>query len=250
MDLVEALAPAGARVVRLFGIPHVTRSGVRTEIPEGSQRLVAFTALCPGGVDRGHTAGALWPDCAGSRASGNLRSSIWRLHRQSRGRPASDGPDTDLIRCEGSRLMLAADVVVDADLANGWAARMIADRPGRADLRIWPGDVTRHDLLPGWYEDWALLERERIRQRLLHGFEALGRRLLREGRCADAVDAALVAVAIDPLRESAQRILLEAHLGEGNWAEANRAYRAFSDCLERELAVRPSAGLHHLLTMS
>jgi hypothetical protein len=70
------------------------------------------------------------------------------------------------------------------------------------------------ELLPGWYDDWVLLEREPLRQRVLHGLEALSRHLVRAGRFAEAVEAAMVAVAVEPLRESAQRALVTAHLAE------------------------------------
>ena len=37
-------------------------------------------------------------------------------------------------------------------------------------------------------------------------------------------EAAMFAVGIEPLRESAQRVLIEAHLAEGNLVEARRAF--------------------------
>jgi DNA-binding SARP family transcriptional activator len=84
------------------------------------------------------------------------------------------------------------------------------------------------ELLPGWYDDWVLLERERTRQRLLHALEALSREHRAAGRCAEAVEAALVAVNAEPLRESAHRELLESHLAEGNWVEAMHNVRRLS----------------------
>ncbi|WP_106975000.1 BTAD domain-containing putative transcriptional regulator [Streptomyces katrae] len=53
--------------------------------------------------------------------------------------------------------------------------------------------------------------------------EALSREPARVGRHAGAVESALVAVSAEPLRESAQRALIEAHLAQGNLIGAMRA---------------------------
>jgi DNA-binding SARP family transcriptional activator len=51
------------------------------------------------------------------------------------------------------------------------------------------------------------------------------------------------AVGAEPLRESAQRVLIEAHLAEGNFIEARRAYMAYQEMLEAELGASPSLEL-------
>lgn len=73
------------------------------------------------------------------------------------------------------------------------------------------------------------------------------RRLAAVGRFADAIDAAMTAISADPLRESAQRALIEAHLAEGNWGEAERAYRSYRTLVRDELGVEPTAELSALL---
>jgi DNA-binding SARP family transcriptional activator len=103
------------------------------------------------------------------------------------------------------------------------------------------------DLLPGWYDDWVIFERERIRQRLLHALEALSQLLVAAGRCGDAVEAAISAVSVDPLRESANRALIEAHLAEGNLVEARRAYERYREVIRRELGVEPGERLARLV---
>ena len=47
----------------------------------------------------------------------------------------------------------------------------------------------------------------------------------------------------EPLRESAQRTLIEAHLAEDNWVEAQRILHAYRALLDRELGVAPSREL-------
>ena len=114
-------------------------------------------------------------------------------------------------------------VKVDAQLMLDWAERIINGGAGAGDLAVVPQHVDALDLLPGLYEDWAIMDRERIRQRMLHALEMLSRELSKAGRYADAIDAALTAISADPLRESAQRALIEAHAAEANWGEARRS---------------------------
>ena len=128
-----------------------------------------------------------------------------------------------------------------------WATRLIQGTAFARDLVISPSVFDALDLLPGWYDDWALMERERIRQRLLHALEALSIRLISLGRYGEAVDAALLAVGADPLRESAQRVLIKAHIAESNLIEARRSYLAYRDLAQRELGIEPSSELLALL---
>jgi DNA-binding SARP family transcriptional activator len=52
-----------------------------------------------------------------------------------------------------------------------------------------------------------------------------------------------VAVLAEPLRESGQRALIEAHQAAGDWIAARRQYDAFRSILRREIGVEPSAEL-------
>lgn len=136
---------------------------------------------------------------------------------------------------------------MDVDLLDDWAARLIGGRPqpGDLDLDRWHPDYL--ELFPGWYDDWALFEREHQRQLLLHALEALARQLSARNRGAEAVTAAMTAVAAEPLRESAPCVLIEAHLGEGNLCEARRAYHVYRELALRELDVEPGPRLSALI---
>jgi hypothetical protein len=57
----------------------------------------------------------------------------------------------------------------------------------------------------------------------------------------------LAAVEVEPLRESAQRVLFEAHIGEANWVEARRGFLTYCSLVRRELGVEPSAELAALV---
>ena len=100
--------------------------------------------------------------------------------------------------------------------------------------------VAGGELLPGWYEDWVLMERERTRQLWLQTLEAACARLTLAGRYSDAVVIALTAVEAEPLRESAQTALINAHLAVGNRMEALRQYGLYAEALKRDLQLQPS----------
>ena len=85
-----------------------------------------------------------------------------------------------------------------------------------------------------------------MRQRMLHALEALSRAMTAVGRYGEAVDAAMIAISVEPLRESAQRALLEAHLAESNLIEARRDFATYRNLVRRELGVEPSVELADL----
>ncbi|MCJ0874244.1 BTAD domain-containing putative transcriptional regulator [Streptomyces sp. AP-93] len=226
-----------APVLHLLGGPRVLHRGRWLDVPEGSKRLLAFVALNGGRVERRHAAGTLWPAGDDQRAAGNLRSALWRLK----------AAGIDLLDSDKCSLSVREHTVIDLYVLYGWAGRLIAGTATAEDLSALKWRTDALDLLPGWYDDWVLLERERVRQRLLHALEALSRELARVGRHAEAVESALVAVAAEPLRESAQRALIEAHLAEGNLVEAKRSYNAYRGLTRRELGVGPGRELSALM---
>lgn len=227
-------------IVHLFGGPYVTTGAHRREIPASSRRLLAFVALHRRPVERRHAAAVLWPAIPSARAGGNLRSALWRLR----------GAGIDAVTAGPTWLALAPRVAVDVHEVGEWAARLIDSCPVPGDLALSPSSTQALDLLPGCYDDWALIERERLRQRILRALEALSRYLVAAHRFGAAVDAAMIAVHAEPLRESAQRLLVEVHLAEGNVVEARRAYQAYARLLLCEIGVAPAPELTALVACS
>jgi DNA-binding SARP family transcriptional activator len=236
----EACAPGCGTTIHLLGGPYVVDQGRQLDVPEGSKRLLAFLALRRGRIERSYAAGTLWPHGDDHRASGNLRSALWRLR----------GADIDVFAADKWSLCLRPGVRVDVHEITDCASRLIDGAPLPEDLDMARVLTRGLDLLPGCYDDWAILERERLRQRILHALEALSRRLLAAGRYASALEAALAAVEVEPLRESAQRVLFEAHIGESNWVEARRGFVTYRAMIHRELGVEPSAELAALVGLA
>jgi DNA-binding SARP family transcriptional activator len=228
---------AGVPAVLLFGGPYVMLNGGRVEVPDGSKRLLVFVALGTGRVDRRFAAGSLWPIGNDDRAAGNLRSALWRLRCAG----------IDLVESDKHSLRLRPGTVVDVSLVCDWAIRLVDGSATQADMCVANWRTDAMELLPGWYDDWVIFERERIRQQLLHAMEILSRRLAAAGRCAEAVETAISAVSADPLRESAHRVLIEAYLAEGNLAEGRRAYDRYRAIVRRELGFEPGRELTSLI---
>lgn len=230
--------PAPARVgLCLLGDLHVASEGGSQRIPEGGKRLLVLLALHRRHVDRRWAAGVLWPNGNDERAIGNLRSSIWRLR----------GSGIDLLQVDNQCVGLAPHVRVDVDAVDEWAGRVVSDAVTASDLSIHPDSLDAIDLLPGWYDEWVIMSRERLRHRVLHGLEALSRLLSVNGRHQEAVEAAILAASVEPLRDSAQRALMAAHVAEGNWSEAKRSCQLYVEMLHDELGIDPPGDLADFL---
>jgi DNA-binding SARP family transcriptional activator len=231
--------PPAARVRLLDGfgleLPGRTGPSAVDDLPRAVQRLVAHLCLA-GRTTRTAAAGRLWPDVPEDRAHGSLRSALWRLNRVAPG----------LVEASGCVLRLAADVRVDARDLVDWARRATAPPAGPGDVAV-PDPALLGDLLPGWYDDWVLVERERLRQLRMQALEAVAARLACLGRHGEALETAHAAIRAEPLRESAHRTVVRVHLAEGNVAEAVRAFEFFRTMLEEELGVPPSEQLTRLV---
>lgn len=238
-DSDPEVAPAGVhRQVRLRMLDGfwVVDGQQTLSIPLSARRVVAFVAL-RGRSSRAEVAGTLWPEVSDSKAQACLRTALWRL-RQLSPRPLITGDET-----------LRVDESVDVDVNRLITAirRVINDGECGADQGLLPTLAAMGELLPGWYDDWVLLGRERLRQLQLHALELTAQQLTCSGRYAEAIEAAMAAVRLEPLRESATRVLIEVHLAEDNVVEAIRRLEFFQRSLASEIGVEPTAELVDLV---
>ncbi|SCE96632.1 AfsR/SARP family transcriptional regulator [Micromonospora mirobrigensis] len=227
--------PTGETVhLCLLGGFRLLRGGAPVIVPRGLQRVIALIGLRPGAT-RSNLAGLLWPDTSEERALSSLRTALWRLRQD----PCCP------IRTDGDTVRLDPVVRLDVDDLVRTAARV---REGENPRTLADAiDAGRHDLLPGWYDDWVLLERERLRQLRLHMLEQIAGNHLTAGRHGEALQAALEAMAAEPLRETPHRLVVRIHLAEGNAFEAVHAFYVYRDLLLRELRLEPSPAMSALL---
>jgi DNA-binding SARP family transcriptional activator len=219
--------------VRLLGAFGVSAGSRLLSIGVAGQRLVAMLALTEQSVSRSRAAATLWPDIPESRASANLRSTLWRLLRLPH----------RIVEATPFELRLLPDWQVDTRELVA-LARLLLDRTSvltdaqlSAALRI----NLYEDLLPNHKDEaWLQPERERFRQLRLHCLEALCERLTNARWHGAAVDCALAAVRADPHRESASIALINAHLAQGNYRDAARHYEAYRSLLRQDFGAEPS----------
>ncbi len=231
-----AAVSSAAPHIRLLGGFNILHEGGSLALSRDAQRLVAFLALRRSRMPRSYVAGTVWIESSQAQAFGSLRSALWRL---------GDAAES-LVEADSSTVALSAGVTSDVAVTSAAAARL-CDPADPCDDAPFSPDPFVNELLPGWYDEWVLLERERLRQQSLHALEALACRLMDDGVFAAAIEAALAAIALDPLRESAHRCLVRIHLSEGNQSEAIRHFENFARHLRRELGVAPSEHMVKLI---
>jgi DNA-binding SARP family transcriptional activator len=227
---------SSAPCLRLLGQFRLVYGGEAVELCGNAQRLLALVGLrsC---ASRTLLAGTLWPEATEAHARGSLRSTLCKLPHG----------DRTLVTCGRSAISIVDSVTVDARELAETALRLVRPSGTPGDGPVPTVLFEEGELLPGWDDDWALFERERLRQLRLHALDALAYRLAGEGRPVLALKTALTSVRGEPLRESAHRAVVAAHLAQGNVNEAVRHYRAFRRALREELGVPPSPQFTRML---
>ncbi|MFF5897895.1 BTAD domain-containing putative transcriptional regulator [Streptomyces argenteolus] len=246
MSTERRAGPEGPRArIGVLGGFGLWVGGDPVTVPVGSEKVLAFLALrCRAAVPRPLVAGTLWPEASERCAHADLRAALARLNH--RGRQALDVTAAEVRLAPGTSVDLhhvrrTAQLLVDPTAEPAGAAGV----PG-APLEI--VRVLSAELLPGWYEDWALSEAEEWRQLRLHALETLAGRLRTAGRYAEAIAAAQAAVHAEPLRESGQTCLVMAHLSDGNLSEALNAFTRYARRLRDELGLDPPEHLYRLVS--
>jgi DNA-binding SARP family transcriptional activator len=210
--------------------------GRSVSIPVSSQRIVAMVALRDRPAIRSQLAETLWMDASEDRAMGNLRSALWRLRQTG----------CEIVETLGERVGLSRRVVVDVHTMASQARQMHESAqppsPSEVDSLVRAGS-----LLPEWQDEWVLIDRERLRQVRLHALERACERLTANGRYGEAIDAGLAAIAEEPLHESAHRLLILAHLAEGNRVEATRQFQTYAATMWADLRLEPSPEICSLM---
>ena len=215
----------------LFQSWQLLYEGTEIHVATRQQRLISAVALI-GSRHRRYYSGLLWPDSPERLAAESLRASIHVLSRQVPGLLISDGP----------ALALSNDTHVDynylLDQLN--ACELENSVPCCNDCLP---HLLKAELLPGWYEDWVVLEQERLRNVRLRSLLSHARVWLAYGDCERAVEAAEIALELEPLYESCIDLLMRAEAKLGNRARALRTFETFKKNLAFELGVGPSDAL-------
>lgn len=229
--LAEA-RPGAWRLTLLNGL-RLSRACELIPITTRGQRLAALLAL-RGPQSRTMIGGMLWPEVPEARARTSVRAAVRDLNLQAPGLLVSSAFDV--------RLDPAVPIDVHSFLAQARHLLQGGTRPIEIAeaLELIPGGILGGQLLPGWRDDWVVAEAERLHQLRLHALDALVHQLVQRSSYAVALQVALAAVSIDPLRESTHRTAMQVHLAEGNTVEALRQYERFRTTLRAAMNIEPS----------
>ena len=217
----------------LFDGLRLTRRHESVPVTTRAQRLAALLAL-RGPQSRTLIGGMLWPEVPETRARASARAAVRDLNQQAPG----------LLMISTSYVRVDPAVPIDVRRFLDQARRLLHAAADPLDLaeaiERTPGGALGGSLLPGWHDAWVVAEAERLHQLRLHALEALVGQLLGRERYAVALQVALAAVALDPLRESTHRTAMQVHLAEGNTVEALRQYERFRTTLRAAMKIEPS----------
>ena len=139
-----------------------------------AQSLLAYLALKPGtAYRRERLAGLLWPDATEANARSYLRQALWRI-RKALGPGKRDYFITDdLTIAFDAEADYALDVTVLEQAAS-------TDTP--IDDLLHSVEIYHGELLPGFYDEWVMPERERLQAIYEHKLTFLLDRLVAEQR--------------------------------------------------------------------
>lgn len=188
---------------------------------------------------RSHLAYILWPDSDEDAARHCLATTLWRMKRRL---PCLDR----LLLTHHDRIELAFGprVWIDALALERRAVMALSETSwlnnarNRNKLRL----ALQHyngEFLSRQDSDPILIERERLRALYLDASFQLAFACAHHGEWQNALEISRSLCVVEPLREDAQRLLIEAYAACGNRALAIQQYKSLEKLLRRELAVTP-----------
>jgi non-specific serine/threonine protein kinase len=222
--------------IHLLGQFQLIRNGAPIEVSSRSaQSLLAYLLLNTEIAHRREKlAGLLWPEATEANARSYLRKALW----QARKSLAADNQS-------GEEYLLADDISISFNSnADYWLdVHAIRGKPSEAmsvEEQIEAVSAYQGELLPGFYEEWVTLERERLQAVFEHELQVLLDRLVEEGRWSEILDWGERWIALGSTPEPAYRSLMVAHAALGDNAKVAATYERCVQTLEEELGVEPS----------
>jgi predicted ATPase/DNA-binding SARP family transcriptional activator len=209
--------------------------------------LLAFLAYHNRMHPRDELAELLWQDSDSEAARVSLRTALASLRKQLEppGTPANSILLSDRLNVGLNPAAISTDVArYEEALRAADAARGTPERDSRL------GDVVRcygGTLLPGFYEDWLLVERQRLEERYQSALSELAERAERAGDMARALDFALRAASSDPASEPARQRAIRLYQEAGRPSAALRQYQELARRLRDEIGVEPSPDLQAMV---
>jgi DNA-binding SARP family transcriptional activator len=233
--------------IRLFGSMSITTPEGRApvKIAHNEKLLLAYLLLWPG---RAHTRDVLmdlcWGEQAEEQAKACLNTTLWRLRRSLDNANRASSPyvvtqqDGSIGFNWGCEYRLDSKVFDECSrnfltLAHGAVQQKDADAM-EAALPLYSGH-----LLDGFYEDWALRERERLHLAHVDCLLRLMQFYERCGKYDRSVAFGQRVLHDDSLREDVHRALMRLYAQTGRRAQAVQQYETCRRLLAAELDITP-----------
>jgi len=196
-----------------------------------AQSLFAFLALNAGtAFRREKLAGQIWPEATEVQARDYLRHALWRVRKA-------------LQAASAAKHLLADDLTISFDnTPSFWldaAALREVSEAAPVDELIAVLSAYNGELLPGFYDEWVVLERENLQAAYERKVVCLLERLQETRRWADILNWAEKWIALGQKPEAAYRYLMSAHAAHGDMAKVAAAYERCTRALA-EFGVQPS----------
>jgi predicted ATPase/DNA-binding SARP family transcriptional activator len=218
--------------VRLLGKFDVRCDGKLITISSRpAQSLFAYLILSAGTSHRREKlAGMLWPDSLEETARDNLRHALWRVRKA-------------LDAVSSSRFLHADDLTISFEASSDYwldaAALQQISENASADELIAAVSIYQGELLPGFYEEWVVLEREHLYSIFEHHMARLLSLLQDEKRWLDILDWGERWIKLGQKPEPAYRALMSAHAAKGDMSKVAATYERCVKTL-REFGMEPS----------
>ncbi len=241
--------PAHALIIRMFGTFEVVREGkplheTAWHTQQAKQVLKVLVLARGRAVPSDRLIEWLWPDANPATTSTTLRSTVHALRRALEpDRPARVPSRYIVTRTPGYAFEPGDDTWVDV-----YAFEDLLDRAGqthhpgqrmrllREALDLYRGDLLEEDP----YAEWAIAERERLRERYLDALLDLAELHASAGEYGRAIAACRRALARDEYRESVYRALMRYQVLAGDVAAALNTYERCRAMLREEFGAEPA----------
>jgi DNA-binding SARP family transcriptional activator/predicted ATPase len=199
-----------------------------------AQSLLAYLVLNAGITQRREKLAALlWPDATETNARGYLRQALWRIRKS-----LESGSLTSEDFLHISDISVTFNDQSDYWLDVDCLLEMKDDLPVEEII-----DITclyRGELLPGFYDEWVVLERDRLQAAYHQKMNLLLDCLIQAGGWDEAVQWSEQWIRLGYAPEPAFRAMMLAHAGLGDQVMVSATYQRCVESLHRELGLEPS----------
>ena len=218
--------------VRLLGTFEVKyKKNIVSISSRPAQSLFAYLILNAGNSHRREKlAGMLWPDSLEETARDNLRHALWRIRK-------ALPPDPKIEYLLVDDLSIAFNDAADYGLDAGKIEKL--SEIASADELINALSDYQGELLPGFYDEWVVLEREHLYSIFEHHMARLLSLLQDEKRWLDVLEWGEHWIKLGQKPEPAFRALMMAHAAQGDMSKVAATYERCVKSL-REFGMEPS----------